>query len=93
MNHFLKGQARDWYSTVCDIIFNWKDFQEAFLKRYCDIESDFILRKKILDRKQRNDESFKDFVDDLMNLFACRESTNIREKQKWILLRIICIPI
>lgn len=72
--HFLKGQARDWYSTVCESIYTWRSFQEAFLKRYSDIESDTTLRRKIMERKQGEYESFKDFVDAVRNLFACRQS-------------------
>lgn len=74
--HFLRKQARDWYSTVCDSIYTWRSFQEAFLKRYSDIESDTTLRRKIMERKQGEDESFKDFVDELRNLFACRQSND-----------------
>lgn len=57
-----------WNQRRLNNIRSWRELEEALVSQFHKFEDDFDIQKKILDRRQQNQESFDDFCNVIMNL-------------------------
>lgn len=71
MRLMLTDGAQLWYDTYSDAFrtFTWEQFRERFLSAFCNLESDFEIRRKIEERKQGAGENAEVFLAAMLTLF------------------------
>ncbi|XP_073816257.1 uncharacterized protein [Musca autumnalis] len=70
-HHFLSGPALEWlwnYRRMHSYISDWASVKDALVKNFHRFESDFDIQRKILDRRQMNNEPFDEFCNAVLHL-------------------------
>ncbi|GAB0086759.1 hypothetical protein DMENIID0001_009350 [Sergentomyia squamirostris] len=83
---FLTGDALTWYNANYEGLSTWVLFSGALRSAFQDFESDFAIRKKIEERKQKVGEPVEVFLSFLYELFEELEEP-ILEREKIRLIR------
>lgn len=83
---FLTGDALLWYNTCWQYLPTWESFSMAIRSAFMDVESDFSIRKRIEERKQRPGEPVEVFLAAMQELFDELED-GISENEKIRLTR------
>lgn len=79
--HLLTGRARLWYRSCFDTLRCWRDFVEAIRAEFLPPNSDYHLLSEIQKRKQKNAETFAEYISVMRTMF--RYLTNgISEQHK-----------
>lgn len=88
MRLLLTDGAQTWYDSFSEYLLScsWEEFREKFLSAFCNLESDFAIRKKIEDRKQGVGENAEVFLASMLSLFEELDE-EISESEKVRLIR------
>lgn len=69
-HHLLSGPALDWFwdHRRFNNVSRWRDLKAALISQFHRFDSDFDIHRKILDRRQQNQETFDDFYNAVIRL-------------------------
>ncbi|XP_055693361.1 uncharacterized protein LOC129795869 [Lutzomyia longipalpis] len=88
---FLKDDALLWYDAVYHNLTSWQAFSTAIRSAFQDVESDFSIRQRIEERKQKSGEAVEVFIAAMVTLFEDLEQ-GISEQEKIRLIRRNLLP-
>lgn len=89
--HLLNGRARLWYLATRDQYENWNDFVVALKAEFLPENYDFILMNDISNRVQKQNESFAEFITQMLSAFKCL-SIELSEDYKLFIVKRNLLP-
>lgn len=89
--HLLNGRARLWYLATRDQYENWNDCVVALKAEFLPENYDFILMNDISNRVQKQNESFAEFITQMLSAFKCL-SIELSEDYKLFIVKRNLLP-
>lgn len=89
--HLLAGRAKRWYLSVYENFENWSDVIIGFKEEFLPDNYDYVLLNDITNRAQKPNESFGEFITNMMALFKCL-SNPLDEAHKLFIVRKNLLP-
>lgn len=89
--HLLTGRARQWYASLGNSIDSWEEMVESLKYEFLPLDYDFHLLNDISTRRQKNTESFGEYIT-LMNSLFRWLNVPISESHKVFIVKKNLLP-
>lgn len=89
--HLLSGRAKLWYQSVIDSIFTWQELVSEMKKEFLPDNYDYSLLCEISNRAQRSNETFGEFITEILASFRYL-SIPVTEEHKLYIIKKNLLP-